>query len=167
MRKYVAYVLTGLFLVTGVLLAFSSGALAQPTAGSLMKEDVFTPLAKGYDFLGQGNYPAARFEFQEAVKRDPDNSFALNNLAVLDEREGKLKDAMSFLQQATLHAAQYKDKVQMTCFVGGLCTAAKPVRQLGPTSAIAPIVQENITRLQEKMAQAPAAPQPSTPPKMK
>jgi Flp pilus assembly protein TadD len=167
MRKYFPYVLAGLFLVTGVWLAFPAGALAQPTAGSLMPEDVYTPLAKGYDLLRQGNYPAARFEFQDAVKLDPDNSFALNNLAVLDERDGKLKDAMSFLQQATLHAAQYKDKVQQTCFVGGLCTAVKPLRQTGVESSIAPIVQENIKRLQEKMAQAPAAPQPSAPPKMK
>ncbi len=172
MRKNLLLILIGLFLVAGVFLAMSSAALAQPKGGRMMEADVATPIAKGYDFLQAGNYPAAKAQFQEAVKHDPNNPFALNNLAVLEERDGKLKDAMAFLQQATLHANDYPQKLQQTCFVGGLCQAVKPVQGpfvKGPTGAtpISATVQENIKRLQEKMAQTPAAPQPSTPPKMK
>jgi tetratricopeptide (TPR) repeat protein len=148
----------------GVVLLLSGLALAQPKGGAMMSEDVFTPIAKGFDEMRAGNYEAAKYQFADAVKRDPNNSFALNNLAVLEEREGKLKDAMANLKAATTNAAAYKDKVQQTCFVGGLCTGVKPIRAVADTSEIAPIIQENIKKLEAKMAQTPAAPQPSTPP---
>jgi len=149
---------------------FASVALAQPARTGprgLMEEDVFTPLAKGYDLLREGKYEAAEYEFKDALSRDRYNPFALNNLAVLQERDGKLKDALAYLTDAKEHAAEYLEQVDQTCFVGGLCDAVKPVRKLGPTSAIAPIVNENYQKLQEKIAKAHMAPEPSTPPPMK
>ena len=103
----------------------------------LMADDVYTPIAKGYDLVREGNYEAARYQFAEAVKRDPFNPFALNNLAVLDEKDGKLNDALAHLKDATTHAVDYKDKVAQTCFVGGGCMAVKPVQAVGETSSIA------------------------------
>lgn len=132
----------------------------------LMADDVYTPIAKGYDLIREGNYAAARYQFAEAVKRDPFNPFALNNLAVLDEKDGKLNDALAHLKDATTHAAEYKDKVGQTCFVGGGCMAAKPLREyaknLPPQSSspIATIIQENIQKLEAKKA-ATGTPSPA------
>ena len=150
-------------------LLFASVALAQERTGprALMKEDVFTPLAKGYDLLQEGKYEAAEYQFADALKRDRYNPFALNNLAVLQERNGKLKDALAYLTDAKAHAAEYFEQVEQTCFVGGLCNASKPMRKLGPTSTIAPIVDENYNKLKEKIAKTPMAPEPSTPPRKK
>lgn len=177
-----------LMTVVGCLLAmgllFGSVALAQKTTGTapeptvaepkqrtgpraLMAEDVLTPIAKGYDLLRDGKYEAAEYQFNDALKRDRYNPFALNNLAVLQEKNGKLKDALAFLTDAKAHAAEYLEQVEQTCFVGGLCNAVKPLRKLGPTSAIAPIVDENYNKLKDKIAKTPTTPQPSTPPPMK
>ena len=124
----------------------------------MMEENVFTPLVKGYDLLGQGNYEAAQKEFRRAAAYDPTNPFALNNLAVLLERDGKLDEALANLKLAMTHADAYKDKTAPTCFVGGLCMAVKPERGLGPASSIAPIIQENIKKLEEKIAQSKTPP---------
>jgi tetratricopeptide (TPR) repeat protein len=131
-----------------------------------MSEDSFTPIAKGYDLIRDGKYDAAKYEFETAVKRDRYNPFALNNLAVLLEREGKLNDALANLKDATTHAAEYKDKVVQTCFAGGGCLAVKPVRAVGERSEIAPIIQENIKKLEAKMAAQKTPPPPGTPPPM-
>jgi tetratricopeptide (TPR) repeat protein len=149
-------------------LLFASVALAQERTGPrVMQEDVFTPIANGYDLLRDGKYAAAEDQFKIALKRDRYNPFALNNLAVLQERNGKLKDALAYLTDAKEHAAEYLDQVEQTCFVGGLCNASKPVRKLGPTSTIAPVIDENYNKLKEKMAKTPTAPESSKPPTMK
>jgi len=137
------------------------------TPAEMMEENVFTPLAKGYDFLAQGNYEAGKNEFRKAVEWDPSNPFALNNLAVLLEKEGKLNDALANLKHAMTHADAYKDQTERTCFVGGLCMAVKPKRGLGPTSSIAPIIQENIKILQEKIGKTTPPPPPEVLPPMK
>ncbi len=132
--------------------------------GALMPVDVYTPLSKGYGFVRDGKYEAARHEFEIAAKLDELNPFALNNLAVLDEREGKLNDALAHLKDATIHAAEYRDKVSQTCFVGGGCVAVKPSRKAGATSEILPIIQENITKLEAKIASTQTPPPGVTPP---
>jgi hypothetical protein len=134
--------------------------------GAMMPDDVFTPIAKGYDMVREGNYAAARDQFATAAKLDKFNPFALNNLAVLDERDGKLNDAMANLKDATIHAAEYKDKVTQTCFVGGGCMAVKPLRAMGETSTILPVIQENIQKLEAKIAATKTPPPPVSPPPM-
>jgi len=69
------------------------------------------------------------------------------------------------LQQATVKADEYLQKVAQTCFVAGLCNAVKPTQEMGATSTIAPIVRDNIAKLQPKIDALP--PQPSSPPPMK
>jgi tetratricopeptide (TPR) repeat protein len=130
----------------------------------LMSEDVYTPISKGYDLIRDGKYEAAKDQFADAVKRDKFNPFALNNLAVLDERDGKLNDALAHLKDATTHSDDYKDKVAQTCFAGGGCMAVKPVRAVGETSSITPIIQENIKKLQAKIAATGTPPPPGSPP---
>ncbi|MFI5331150.1 MAG: tetratricopeptide repeat protein [Desulfobaccales bacterium] len=128
--------------------------------GALMPDDVYTPISKGYDLIRDGNYAAARDQFATAVKLDKFNPFALNNLAVLDEKDGKLNDALAHLKDATIHAAEYKDKVAQTCFVGGGCMAVKPVKAVGEVSTILPIINENIQKLEAKKA-ATGTPSPA------
>jgi len=138
--------------------------------GGLMPDDVFTPIATGYDFIRQGNYAAARNQFEIATKLDKFNPFALNNLAVLDEREGKLNDALANLKDALTYSDQYKDKVTQTCFVGGGCMAVKPQHGFGVTgtaaekSGITLVIQENIQKLEAKIAATGTPPPPGTPP---
>jgi tetratricopeptide (TPR) repeat protein len=155
-----------IMVATALCLALAIPVLAQPKGGALMKMDAFTPIAKGYDMIREGKYEAAKYQFATAVKRDPGNSFALNNMAVLEEREGKLNDALANLKDATIHAAAYLDKTSQTCFVGGGCLAVKPVREAGQTSSIAPIIQENIAKLQAKIAATKTPPPPVSPPPM-
>ncbi len=130
----------------------------------LMSDDVYTPISKGYDLIRDGKYEAARDQFATAVKLDPFNPFALNNLAVLDERDGKLNDALAHLKDASTHSDDYKDKVAQTCFAGGGCMAVKPVRTVGETSSITPIIQENTKKLEAKIAATGTPPPAGSPP---
>jgi len=157
------YLLVAVALMAVVSLFCVAPAMAQPRP---MAEDVYTPITKGYDLMRDGKYEAAQYEFETALKRDRYNPFALNNLAALMEKQGKMKEAMAFLTDAGTHAKEYFDKVDQTCFVGGLCAGVKPVKIVGPTSTIAPIIADNMKKLQDKMAASPAKPEPSTPPPM-
>ena len=161
MRKYVI-----LAIVAALCLIMAMPVLAQPKGGKMMEMDVFTPIAQGNDFVREGKYEAAKNEFGKAIKADQYNPFALNNMAVLEEREGKLNDAMAFLNRADTHANEYFDKVSQTCFAGGGCLAVKPLREVGEKSTIAPIIQENITKLQAKIAATGTAPPAGSPPPM-
>jgi len=134
--------------------------------GSMMPSDVYTPIRKGYTFVREGKYDAARHEFEIAAKLDELNPFALNDMGVLDERDGKLNDALAHFKDATIHAAQYKDKVAQTCFVGGSCMAVEPERKLAANSEILPIIQENITKLEAKIASTRTPPPAVNPPQI-
>jgi tetratricopeptide (TPR) repeat protein len=160
-RKYVIFAV-----IAALCLLMAVPALAQPKSGALMKMDAFTPIAHGYDFVREGKYAAARFEFQKAVKADRWNPFALNNLAVLDERQGKLNDALAELKDATKYANDYLDKTSQTCFAGGGCLAVKPIREKAQKSVIAPIIQENIAKLEAKIKATKHPAPPVTPPHM-
>jgi len=158
MKKWVAL----LSVLSLVLLA--SVAMAQPRP---MTEDVFTPLAKGYDFMRDGKAEAAEFEFQSVLKRDRYNPFALNNLAAIAVQKGKLKEGMAFLVDAQTNAKDYLDKFQEVCFTEGLCTGVKPIKVMGTESAIAKVIQDNMAKLKAKMDASPAPAVPSSPPPMK
>ena len=160
-RKYVI-----LTVVAALCLCMALPAMAQPKGGAMMPMDVYTPLATGYDFVREGKYEAAKNEFDKAMKADPNNSFAFNNNAVLLEREGKLNDALALLNRASKHADAYLDKVSQTCFAGGGCLAVKPLREVGEKSSIAPIIQENIQKLQAKIAATGTKPPAGSPPPM-
>jgi tetratricopeptide (TPR) repeat protein len=161
-----ATVALSLALTIPVFAQQTSGTPGTVRSGALMPVDVYTPIAKGYDFVQQGKYEAAQHEFAAATKLDKFNPFALNNMAVLQEREGKLNDALANLKDATLHAAQYHDKAAQTCFAGGGCMAVRPTRQVGTTSTILPILQENIQKLEAKIAVTKTPPPPVSPPPM-
>lgn len=154
--------IVGLVLAVGLCLLLVAPAMAQ-TPGPL-PADVYGPIAKGYDLVMEGKYDAAAAEFRKATEKDKNNPFALNNLAAIESQKGNYRGAMALLQQALPQANNYKDKVAQTCFVAGLCNAVKPQKELGATSTIAPIIEENIAKLKPKIEAMP--PQPSGPPPM-
>jgi tetratricopeptide (TPR) repeat protein len=160
--KKLGIAVVGLMLLAGLCTLVPSLVVAQPRP---MAEDVFTPIAQGYDFMQQGKYEAAEDQFKTALKRDRYNPFALNNLAAIEEKNGKLKDAMAYLVDAKAHATEYFNKVQQTCFVGGICAAVKPLKETGTESYIAPIINENMAKLAPKVKALPA--EPTAPPAKK
>lgn len=121
---------------------------AQP---QLFSEDAFTPLSRGYDALKAGDLALAQQEFEKVVKIDRYNPYALNNLAVIAEKQGKFKEAMAYLLEAETYAAEYNNKPEEICEVGGLCLAVKPAGERGGTSSIAPLIHGNINLLRIKM----------------
>jgi tetratricopeptide (TPR) repeat protein len=158
---------TSLVLALGLCLMLAVPVMAQLTTwgSGPFPVSIYGPLNEGFDALNAGNYDLAAVKFKEVLKVDVNNPFALNNLAAIEEQKGHYREAMAFLQQATSHASEYLQKVTQTCFVAGLCTAVKPSKEMGSISTIAPIVQDNITKLQPKIDALP--PQPSSPPPMK
>jgi tetratricopeptide (TPR) repeat protein len=121
----------------------------------------------GYDFLRDGKYEAAEAQFKIALKRDTFNPFALNNLAAVAFQKGEIRNAIGYLADALKYSDRYLNKVEQTCFVGGMCNAVKPIKEVGPTSVITPIIKENKAKLEEALAKSPLPPKPSTPPPMK
>jgi len=148
-----------LLLLVGLCLVIANLAFAQPRP---MAEDVFTPIALGYEELRQNKLDAAEYQFKKALERDRYNPFALNNLSAIAEKRGKIKDAYGYLSEADTHAKEYFNKLQQTCFVGGLCAAVKPKKELGTESYIAPIIAENMKKLEPKFKALP--PEPTAPP---
>jgi hypothetical protein len=168
MRK--ARWIIGLTLTLGLVVLLAIPAMAQqPPVIKYWEQpfpaNVWGPLNQGYDLLAAGKYDAAAVQFEKVTKIDNTNPFALNNLAAIQEQKGHLREAMALLQQATMKADLYKQQVAQTCFVAGLCTAVKPKKEMGSTSTIAPIIRDNIAKLQPKIDALP--PQPSSPPPMK
>lgn len=155
----------GLVLAVGLCLLLAAPAMAQTRqAEGQIPADVWGPIEQGYGLLMEGKYDAAAVQFKKATEIDNHNPFALNNLAAIASQKGDYKGAMALLEQATVKADAYKQKVAQTCFVAGLCNAVKPTKELGATSTIAPIIQDNIAKLKPKIAAMP--PEPASPPKM-
>jgi len=155
----------GLVLAVGLCLLLVASASAQTRqAEGLYPGDVYGPIEQGYGLLMDGKYEAAAVQFEKATKIDNTNPFALNNLAAIESQKGNYKEAMALLEQAAASAPKYKQKVSQTCFVAGLCNAVKPQKELGATSTIAPIIQENIAKLKPKLEAMP--PKSAEPPKM-
>ncbi|MDD3580755.1 MAG: tetratricopeptide repeat protein [Desulfobacca sp.] len=152
MHKWVGFSVIAILGAVCLCMALASPTTAQPRP---MAEDIFTPLIKGYDFMKEGKYDAAQEQFESVIKADVNNPFANNNLAVIMERQGKMQEALSYLKQGATHAKDYYNQLQQICFPGGLCYAARPVKKLGTESAIAPIISENIKRLEAKMGPKP------------
>lgn len=138
----------GIFFVTLLLGALtwhlSGPAVAQPR---LLSEDAYTPLSLAYQYLRSGKIDAARVQLQQVILADRYNPYALNNLAVISEQQGRLKEALAYLLDAEVHAADYTEKPEEICDVGGMCLALKPSRIQGSRSSIAALVHGNLNLL--------------------
>jgi tetratricopeptide (TPR) repeat protein len=139
----ILFVSWNVFLLGGIWVAG-----AQPNSCT---EEVFAPLAQGFAALRGGNDDLARAEFEKVLKIDRFNPYALNNLAVLAEKQGKLKEAMAYLLDAETYAAEYLHKTEEICEGGGLCLAVCPSSQMSQASSIASIIHSNINLLRSKI----------------
>jgi Flp pilus assembly protein TadD len=152
---------SGIFLLSLLIIILwrhlSAPAWAQPRP---LSEDAFTPLSLSYQYMKSGKTGAAMVQLEQAIKADPYNPYALNNLAVISEQQGRLKEALAYLLDAETHAAEYTEKPEELCQVGGLCMALKPSRSQGSKSSIAALVHGNINLLKIKIAQQEAQEKP-------
>jgi tetratricopeptide (TPR) repeat protein len=122
----------------------------------LLSEDTYTPLNLSYQYMKSGKTDAARVQLEQVIQADPCNAYALNNLAVISEQQGRLKEAMAYLLEAEAHATEYTEKPEELCQVGGMCMALKPSHTQGSRSSIAALVHGNINLLKIKIAQQDA-----------
>lgn len=142
-------VLAAAFLGNMITLAALPRLWAQP---HLCTDEVFPPLAAGYAALRAGEDEKAKAEFEKVLSIDGFNPYALNNLAVLAERQGKLKEAMAYLLTAETYAASYCHKLEEICEVDGLCLAVLPSPDKGSGSSVAAIIHSNIHLLKQKIS---------------
>lgn len=143
-----------LLAILGVLGTLLSPLAIFPAAAQphLCTDEVFPPLAAGYAALRAGEEDKARAEFEKVLSIDAFNPYALNNLAVLTERQGKLKEAMAYLLTAETYAASYCHKLEEICEGGGLCLAVLPSNEKSPNSSIVAIIHSNIQLLRQKIS---------------
>jgi tetratricopeptide (TPR) repeat protein len=106
--------------------------------------------------MKSGKIGAARVQLEQVIQADPFNAYALNNLAVVSEQQGRLKEALAYLLDAETHAAEYTEKPEELCQVGGVCMALKPSQAQGSRSSIAALVHGNLNLLKIKIAQQEA-----------
>ncbi|MGQ9922249.1 MAG: tetratricopeptide repeat protein [Desulfobacca sp.] len=130
------------------------GAYPAATQPHLCTDDLLPPLAAGYAALRAGDAEKARGKFEEVLAVDGFNPYALNNLAVLAERQGKLKEAMAYLLTAETYAAGYCHRLEEICEGGGLCLAVLPSADKGPNSSIVAIIHNNIELLRNKISRS-------------
>ncbi len=125
-----------------------------PAQPHLCTDEVFPPLAAGYAALRAGELEKAQAEFAKVLAIDGFNPYALNNLAVLAERQGNLKQALAHLLTAETYAASYCHRLEEICEVNGLCLAVMPTAEKTPKSSIAAIIHSNINLLRHKLRDA-------------
>jgi tetratricopeptide (TPR) repeat protein len=161
-------VIIALSLVLTIPVFAQSGSPSSPSAqlassdtvkgGALMPEDVYTPIAKGYELIRDGKYEAAKKEFDNALKLDPNNPFALNNLAVIEEREGNHNKALAILKDALVQATDYKDQIAQPCLASGSIIAVRPMRGVAKKSQIVSIIGENLKKIKANIEYGPHGP---------
>lgn len=122
----------------------------------VMGDDLFDSLTKGYNDLSQSKFNAAQAEFENVIKADFDNPYANNNLAVLMEKQGKLTDAMTYLNIGEKIAEQYLYKVDTAFLIGGVCAAVNPEKMTAEKSPIAQVIADNKKKLAERIGSKPA-----------
>jgi hypothetical protein len=122
----------------------------------VMSDELFDSLAKGYQNLSQSKFNDAQTEFEKVIKVDFDNPYANNNLAVLMEKQGKILDAMTYLNIGEKVAELYLYKVDAVYLIGGVCAAVNPEKATTEKSPIAQIIADNKKKLEEKLGPKPA-----------
>ena len=144
-----------LVLTTIAVTGFAMVALAA-VEPRVMSDDLFDRLTKGSNDLSQIKFNAAQAEFENVIKADFDNPYANNNMAVLMEKQGKLTDAMTYLNIGEKVAEQYLYKVDTAFLIGGVCAAVNPEKTTAEKSPIAQVIADNKKKLAERIGSKPA-----------
>jgi len=141
-------------ILAGLAAVTAKAAWAAPEA-MVMSDVVLETLSRGFKDLTQSKFDAAQSEYEKVIKKDFDNPYANNNLAVLMEKQGKLTDAMMYLNIGRKKADQFLNKVETAYLFGGVCAAVNPLSETGEKSQIAQVINENKKKLTEKMGSEP------------
>lgn len=141
-----------------VILGFAGapGLTAAPVEPRVMNDPVFDALTKAYADLSQRKFPEAQKEFENILKADFDNPYANNNMAVLMEKQGRLADAMTYLNIGAKVAEQYPYKIETLHLIGGVCAAVNPEKATTEPSPIAVLISVNQKKLAERLGAKPA-----------
>lgn len=142
-----------IFLVLAAFGLLCGGAWAGPAdQPRSMDDEVFERLQQGYQHLLAGKFNDAQAEFEKIIIADFFNPYANNNMAVLMEKQGRLVDAMTYLNIGEKFAPHYVYEGSTAYLIGGLSAAVNPDKTLGQTSLIAQVIAGNKKKLAEKMA---------------
>jgi tetratricopeptide (TPR) repeat protein len=122
----------------------SAGALAQTG------KDFTRLMIQSYDLLEAGKTDEAQKLYEEALKEDPGNPLALNNLGAIMVKKGKYKEGLAYLQQALPKAKGFKVKINRVCEIDGVCLAFRPLQAEYGDLDLEPLVRLNIQLVRQK-----------------
>jgi tetratricopeptide (TPR) repeat protein len=134
-------------MVAALGLALAGPAWAQTNAG------LTKMLVESYDLLEAGQLAQAQKIYEQVLKQDPGNPLALNNLGAIKVKEHKLKEALTYLEQALPRAQSYKLKVNRVCDIQGICLAFRPLAAVYGDQDLEPLVQLNISLIKARLAE--------------
>jgi Tfp pilus assembly protein PilF len=138
-----------ILLVVGVAgFATLSQADVEP---QVMGDDIFDMLIKGFNDLSRNKFPEAQAEFENILKIDSGNPYANNNMAVLLEKQGKLAEAMTYLQSGEKLASRYLYQLDTAYLIGGICAAVNPEKTTAGNSPVARVISDNKKKLTARM----------------
>lgn len=141
---------TAMFLV---LIFTAAAAFAQGICPpAKITGDIESILSRGYCLFIDGKYKAAQTEFEKALKKDPGNPVALNNLAAVMVKQNKLDKADTYLKEALPRAKGYMMLVNRVCGVQDICIAIEPYKVGGGNQDLGQLVEMNIKMVEAKMA---------------
>jgi tetratricopeptide (TPR) repeat protein len=109
-------------------------------------------LSRGYCLFIAGKFKEAQKEFELALKKDPGNPVALNDLAAVMVKENKLDKADTYLKEALPKAKGYKILVNRVCGVQDICLALEPYTVGAGNQDMGELVELNIKMVEAKMA---------------
>jgi len=131
--------------VAATLWLGSVGAFAQTG------KDFTQLMIRSYDLLEAGKTDEAQKLYEEALKKEPGNPLALNNLGAIMVKKGKYQEGLAYLQQALPKAKGYKVKINRVCEVDGVCLAFRPLQAEYGDRDLEPLVRLNIQMVREKV----------------
>jgi tetratricopeptide (TPR) repeat protein len=134
------------FMVAVLGLALAGQVQAQADAGLTQK------MVKSYDLLVAGKLAQAQKIYEEILKQDPGNPLALNNLAAIQVREHKYRQALKYLERALPRAKGYKIKVNQVCATEGICLAFRPLQAVYGDTELAPLIKFNLDMVKARLA---------------
>jgi Tfp pilus assembly protein PilF len=107
-------------------------------------------MIQSYDLLEAGKTDEAQKLYEEALKEDPGNPLALNNLGAIMVKKGKYKEGLAYLQQALPKAKGFKVKINRVCEIDGVCLAFRPLQAEYGDLDLEPLVRLNIQLVRQK-----------------
>jgi tetratricopeptide (TPR) repeat protein len=147
--KVIAILLALTFIAVASAAFAQEGGICPPAKITGSVESI---LSRGYCLFIAGKFAEAQKEFELALKKDPGNPVALNDLAAVMVKINKLDKADTYLKEALPKAKGYKILVNRVCGVQDICLAIEPYQVGGGNQDLGELVQMNLNMVEAKMA---------------